>query len=85
MMGPEPQRRQCQDVLSRQMAPAPQQVMQYVAPPMPEPVSFARDERQEDQIDIQSARSSFDYSINEPLIQDEEEIASDRQRSASFV
>jgi len=50
------------------MAPAPQQVMQYVAPPMPEPVSFARDQRQEDQIDIQSARSSFDYSINEPLI-----------------
>lgn len=48
MMGPEPQRRQCQDVLSRQMAPAPQQVMQYVAPPMPEPVSFARNERQED-------------------------------------
>jgi len=67
------------------MAPAPQQVMQYVAPPMPEPVSFARDQRQEDQIDIQSARSSFDYSINELLIQDEEEIASDRQRSASFV
>ena len=51
---------------------------------MPVPVSMVRDQRQEDQIDIQSARSSFDYSIDEPLIQDEE-IASDRQRSASFV
>jgi hypothetical protein len=43
--------------------------MTYVPPPMPEPVSIVREENNFEKCDIQSS-VSFDYSINEPLIED---------------
>merc|ERR1719305_699773 len=63
MMGPEAQRRQCQEVLTKQMA-APQQVVTFVPAPMPSPIEEIREERSP-RLNI---NTSFDYSINEPLI-----------------
>ena len=56
---------------------APQQVVTFVPAPLPEPIENIREERSpKNEINV-----SFDYSINEPLIQDEEEIGSDVPRN----
>jgi hypothetical protein len=55
----------------------PQQVITFVPAPMPEPIENIREDRgPNDGINV-----SFDYSVNEPLIQDEEEIGSDVPRN----
>jgi len=49
MMGPAPQRRQCQDVLTRQMQQESQNVVTFVPAPLPQPVSIVREERKEEE------------------------------------
>jgi len=48
----------------------------FVPAPLPEPIERVREESPRNEINI-----SFDYSVNEPLIQDEEETGSDIPRN----
>jgi len=49
MMGQAPQRRQTQDVLTRQMVSEPQNIVTFVPSPMIQPVSIVREERKEEE------------------------------------